>query len=382
MAAKRILVVEDNMTASRIIQLSLKRSGYEISGAVTSGEQAVEEALQSRPDLVIMDIMLSGTMNGIQAAAAIREKEPIPVIFLTAYEDEGILKEAQRTEPFGYLIKPFKDNDLRVNIEMALYRAEMEEKLRRSEENKAKLEEQLRQAQKMKAIGMLAGGIAHDFNNIMSIISGYTELAALEAAAESKQRSHLDHALEAVQRGKDVVRQILAFSRRDAPDKKPIDLAERLQKALTRIYATLPAGIEVRKNLQLESAAIVGNADQMDEVFVNLFTNALRAMAEHGGLLGVSLCERVLTQSELEDHPDLAPGPYAELAVTDTGHGMSKETLERVFDPYFTTMPTGGGSGLGLSVVLGIVKGHNGEIVAESIPGQGSAFRILLPLHS
>ena len=240
------------------------------------------------------------------------------------------------------------------------------------------LEAQLQQACRMQSIGTLAGGIAHDFNNILSAIIGYTELTVDYLEKGSLPYNNLQEVLAAGERAKDLINQILAFSRQNEQDLKPLQLKLIVKEALKLIRATLPSTIEIHQDLQSD-AAILGDQIKIHQVLMNLCTNASHAMQEKGGLLTVSLSEIELDSSFIVKHFDIKPGSYLKLSISDTGHGMSASLIERIFDPFFTTKEKGKGTGMGLSVVHGIVKSHNGTIHVYSEPGEGSTFNVYLP---
>ncbi|MDA8164583.1 MAG: response regulator [Desulfobacteraceae bacterium] len=239
-------------------------------------------------------------------------------------------------------------------------------------------ERHLRQAHKMEAIGTLAGGIAHDFNNILNVIFGYTELAAHDLPPASPAAAKLAKVEAAGRRAGDLVRQILAFSKSGGEEVKTIRLQEVVADSVDLLRGTLPATIRIETEIDPGCRPVRCNRSQMQQVIMNLGTNAFHAMRRQGGALTVTLREvRVVAP---EPGVELAPGPYAKLTMTDTGQGMDRETLERIFDPYFTTKGTGEGTGLGLAIVHGIVRSHGGAIRAESEPGRGATFEILLPV--
>ena len=240
-----------------------------------------------------------------------------------------------------------------------------------------KAQAQLSQAQKLEAIGTLAGGIAHDFNNILAAILGFTEMAMDEIPEGALARHDLEQVLKGTHRAKDLVGQILAFSRRkDAQKRQPIAIGPIINEALKLLRAALPTTIELRQALCQESGAVLADSTQIHQVLMNLCTNAAHAMRRRGGLLEVSLEEIDLDTDTVKLYGDLSPGTYVRLTVKDTGHGMDSATLERIFDPYFTTKGVGEGSGLGLAVVHGIVKRHEGAIAVQSEPGKGAEIGI------
>lgn len=242
-----------------------------------------------------------------------------------------------------------------------------------------KIEDQLRQAQKMEAIGTLAGGVAHDFNNILSAIFGYTDLARLEARGNDKLRDHLTGILKAAQRARELVSQILAFSRKTRSEKFPLQLSLIVKETLKLLRSTLPSTIDIQQ--QIDSPhTIFADPTEIHQVVMNLCTNAYHAMEETGGVLTVKLQERVISSPVNLSGTTINPGIYVQLTIEDTGIGMSDTTLQKIFEPYFTTKDPGTGTGLGLAVVHGIVSGHNGYITVYSEPGQGTVFNVFFPV--
>jgi len=242
-----------------------------------------------------------------------------------------------------------------------------------------KLEAQLRQAQKMEAIGTLAGGIAHDFNNILAAIIGYTELADLQVAEDTKLKENLGEVLKAGRRARELVKQILAFSRQSEQERMPIQMRSIVKETIKLLRASLPTTIEIRQNIESDIATVEADPTQMQQVMMNFCTNALHAMSEEGGILEINLSETELDSYTASQYPDLGTGKYIRLTVSDTGHGIDKDVMERIFEPYFTTKEKGRGTGLGLSVVHGIVKSHGGAITVYSEPGKGSTFHVYIP---
>jgi PAS domain S-box-containing protein len=250
---------------------------------------------------------------------------------------------------------------------------------KRAEEEKEKIETQLRQSQKMEAIGMLAGGIAHDFNNILQPIIGYTEMELLELSPSSPLRGSLERVLNASLRAKELIRQILAISRSTQEQQRmPADISSIIQEALNFLRSSLPTSIEMRQKIR--KGVALADQTQIHQVLMNLCTNAAHAM-DGKGILEVRLSPVDLSQNDLDDQlkVDLKPGAYLRLTVSDTGCGMDAETMERIFDPYFTTKEVGKGSGLGLAVVHGIVKRHGGAVTVRSEPGTGTTFSVYIP---
>lgn len=242
------------------------------------------------------------------------------------------------------------------------------------------LEQLLLQAQKMEAIGTLAGGIAHDFNNILSAILGYTEITRFELEEDSRIRRNIDQIYKAGMRAKDLVHQILTFSRKTDHKLKPINVEHVVREALKLLKASLPVTIDIQENIKGKLGAVLADPTQIHQIIFNLSTNAYDAMREQKtGTLEVTLSQIKCDQEITSDKPDLAPGDYIKMSVRDTGHGMEPEIIQRVFDPFFTTKSAGSGTGMGLSVVHGIVKSHKGAITVQSEPGKGSIFSVFLP---
>jgi len=243
------------------------------------------------------------------------------------------------------------------------------------------LQAKLLRAQKVQALGTLAGGIAHDFNNILGIILGMTELALCDLPKESKTYQNLDHALEAIHRGIDLVNQILTFSRRNEQAHKLLHLTSIVKEALKLLRPTLPSTVEIHQSISLsqEEDVILSDPAQVHQILMNLCMNSAHAMHEKGGILEVSLSVIHFEPDDAGRPPDLAPGDYLRLSVSDTGHGIDRAIIDRIFDPYFTTKGLGEGTGLGLGVVHGIVKSHEGAVTVYSEVGKGTTFHVYLP---
>ena len=249
----------------------------------------------------------------------------------------------------------------------------------RDQSDRARLEEQLQQAQKLEAIGTLAGGIAHDFNNLLWVILGNTERVLHKLPATSPLRPMLDNVLAASRRARGVIDQILAFSRQSETKREPVPPVEVFREAVELMRSTLPTSIRMRTSFGRITGVVLGDRSQLHQIVMNLCTNAYHAMGE-AGVLTIAVEEvRVGARSELATS-GLPPGEYAALEVTDTGCGIDQQSTERIFEPFYTTKQ-GAGTGLGLSTVHGIVTGLGGQVRVSSRPGEGSTFRIYLPLH-
>jgi signal transduction histidine kinase len=246
---------------------------------------------------------------------------------------------------------------------------------KKAEKEKAELGKQLRQVYKMEAIGTMAGGIAHDFNNLLAIIIGNAEMAMDDVPEDSFSRDYIDQVLKASHGAKDLVKQILAFTRQTEKKAKPINIIQASEDSLKLLRSTIPTSVEIRKKFELDDGFIVADPTQFHQVMINLCTNATQAMHDKGVLV-VSLIEVNLTDEDLVNQLDKEPGSYIRLSVSDTGEGIDPATIDRIFDPFFTTREVGHGTGMGLSVVHGIVESHDGFITVESEPGKGSTFHV------
>jgi len=345
--------------------------GLEVLPPVASAEEAVDVVARTAPDLVLMDIHLKGRMDGIEAAGAIRQRHDVPVIYLTAHSDAATLTRAKVTEPFGYLLKPFDERDLRVAIELALHKHEMDKRLRESEE-------QLHQARKLEAVGRLAGGVAHDVNNMMTVVLGYAELLLREVGDSDPRRQVLLEMRRAANRSADIARQLLAVGRRQVLHPVVVDVNRLIGDSRPMVTEVLGQGIELRCELDPEGAMVRIDPGQFDRVLINLGLNASEAMPD-GGRLTIASRMVTLGKDDMPEAPEVAAGDYVLLSVADTGRGMDADTTSCVFEPFFTTKPPGAGAGLGLATVYGIVKQSGGHLFVDSALGQGTTFRIYLP---
>lgn len=246
------------------------------------------------------------------------------------------------------------------------------------EKNRRKYERQLRQSQKLEAIGALAGGIAHDFNNILSAVIGYGELAMGRAEKGTPLADDLSEILTAGNRAKDLIKQILTFSREKEMAKNPVRLAMIVKECAKLLRSSIPATIDMITDLNSD-AAVMGDAAQFHQIVMNLCTNASQAMKRTGGQLTITLKDVLLDKEFAATHPDLSPGPHVLLSIQDSGSGIPPDIIDHIFVPFFTTREKEEGTGLGLSVVHGIVKDFKGEILVYSEMGKGTVFKIYFP---
>ena len=256
----------------------------------------------------------------------------------------------------------------------------LEKKVEERTKALAQSERQLQQVMKLQAIGTLAGGIAHDFNNILFPIVGYTELTMDEIPDDSQAKQNLKEVLKAANRAKELVQQILTFSRQSCQERKPLKVQFLIKEALKLLRATIPSTIEIVARVDEDCGHIKGDPTQIHQVIMNLCTNAYHAMQETGGTLEVELKEVDINYENSVERVGMKVGRHLELTVKDAGHGMQPEVLERIFEPYYTTKELGKGTGLGLSVIHGIIKNYGGDIRVHSRPGNGTTFTVYIPI--
>jgi len=286
---------------------------------------------------------------------------------------------------FNHMMRRLADSTEELKTANEQLLEEINERRKTAEENE-KLENHLRQAQKMEAVGTMAGGIAHDFNNILTIIIGNTELAMDDTPNDGPVRIYLDAILSASHRAKELIKQILAFSRRDTVSKKPFYLCRLVEETMKVLRATIPTTVEIkvttpakcRENIT-ECYKVLVDPTQIHQLLMNLCMNAVQAMDEKG-VLQVCVDEKIIGDAAAADLQGLEPGVYEYLSVSDTGSGMSPDIIEQIFDPFFTTKEVGKGTGMGLSVVHGIIESHGGKIFVDSESGKGSVFHLYFPV--
>ena len=311
-----------------------------------------------------------------------REACPIHGAFrrgISHHADDAILWRKNRESfPVEYISTPIQENGRIVGAVISFTDISMR---KQAEVVVQEGEKRLRQSQKMEAIGTLAGGIAHDFNNILMAILGYCQLAQLQLIPDHPVNRHLREVLIAGQRAKELVEQILMFSRQSEHERKPVQLHVIIEEVLKLIRATLPSTIVVQQELSSGDEVALADPTQIHQVLMNLCANAEYAMRGMYGEIRVKLENTTLESTSTAKHPELTPGSYYRLTISDTGPGIPPKILPRIFDPFFTTKGVGEGTGMGLSVVHGIITSHGGAITVESHLGKGTTFEILFPQH-
>lgn len=285
--------------------------------------------------------------------------------------------ESREDKYYRVRLFPILDNQGDV-VQVASFSRDITEN-KKAEEEKRKLQTQLIQSQKMEAIGTLAGGIAHDFNNILGAILGYTEMAREIISLDPMASKYLDRVNEAANRASDLVKQILEFSRQVESKRVSLFPIYIVKEAIKLLRPSLPSTILIRQNLETSVWPIIADPTQVHQILVNLCTNAFHAMEKTGGVLEITLQNRELVESDVQHLPEIQPGKFVELAVRDTGDGISSEIRDKIFDPFFTTKSVGKGTGMGLSIVHGIVTSHEGFIICDSERGKGTVFRVYFP---
>lgn len=351
------------------IILSLKRKGDIFGEMSVISSKPASATVLAKTDVTVFSIMAKGVGKYSDLKAANLQNFFYRVFAMVLTEKLSLTtNKAQQYEFTNKLLEQTKKT--------------LEQKIleqQQAEEKRVQLENQLKHSQKLEAIGTLAGGIAHDFNNLLFAMLGYITMAKEELPENSAIKDDLEEAVKAANRAKDLIQQILTFSRQQEGERQPIRVASLIKEAMKMIRAFLPTTIEIREKIESDSAAILADPSQIHQIIMNLCTNSGYAMRKTGGTLEVSLTD-VEVDSEFAASYEIVIGKYLKLSVSDSGHGISEEDLEKIFDPFFTTKPVGEGTGMGLAVVHGIVKNHQGAITVSSEKGVNTTFNIFFPV--
>lgn len=410
----KIAFIDDEPNVLEALKWVFKDEPYELS--FFEHPSALLNSLENNEFAVVVADQVMPEMEGIKLLQIVKEKCPATVcIIMTAHADLKIAINAMNQgNIFRFVFKPWDIVELKTAVKNAidLYElktevrrlwkitreqneqlldlnsklkvkvVEQDEEIKQTEKERNKLAVQLIDAQKMEAMGTLASGIAHDFNNILSGIVGYSEVAMLLAENDIKISNILGKILEASDRAKSLINQILSFSRQNyqAYDEEPIEVAPIISEVIKLLRVSLPENIEIKKNIGRNTGLIRASPTMIHQVIMNLCTNAIHAMKENGGTLTIDLSITELNGKSSMINNNLEPGHYLKLAISDNGPGIPIETMEKIFDPYFTTKEKSEGTGLGLSVVHGIVKNYSGNVTVNSEPNVQTTFDIVLPL--
>jgi C4-dicarboxylate-specific signal transduction histidine kinase len=367
----RVMVVEDDRIVARDISEQLGRIGHSVIGVTARGEAAVELAISNRPDLVLMDIRLEGDIDGIDAARQIRARCQIPVVFLTAYADDETVRRASQAEPFGYLLKPFEDLQLRTVIEMALYKDRADRKLRESTAALQVAHAELARMSRITTMGQLTASIAHEVNQPLMAVVMNAEACVQwlkgEKANVGEARAAAERAIAEGHRAGAIIQRVRAIARNAPVVFEELALNDMIESVLSIVQPELSRqGIALEVNLQPDQPSIGGDRVQLQQVMLNLVSNAADAINS-----SKNQQRRVTVVSAMD--------PLGEVCVTveDAGVGINPDHLDMIFNPFFTTKRDG--IGMGLSICRSIIDAHGGRLWAEPRVPTGTRFRFTLP---
>ena len=384
MANARIMIVEDESIVAKDIQNSLTSLGYTVAGVVAFGEEAVELAGTLKPDLILMDVMLKGAMDGIEAATHIQRKHSVPVVYLTAYTDDDTLQRAKVTEAFGYLLKPFEDRELRTTIEMALYKHTMERKQKDALVRECQLQDRLFRSQRLESLGRLAGGVAHNLNNILGPMVNYPDLIAKNLPPDSALRQDLKIIKNSAHKAVDIIRDLLTLGRIGHFPVAPIILNRILDMVLrSPSYLALQHSaplVVVDLKWAADLSAIQGSEGLLQDMVINLLIHAFDAMPQGGRLTLTTSVEQV--REPVAGYELIPPDTYVVLHVLNTGPAIEEQELNQMFEPFYTNGKVRSlqRSGLELAIVYAVIKEHKGFIDVRSSHGKGSDFIVYFPV--
>jgi signal transduction histidine kinase len=406
-----ILLVEDNPGDAYLIRTILRSIPYIDITGVENLEAALEQLERQPMDIILLDLSLPDSQGLDTVRRSVAQFPMLPIIVLTGLDDEILALEALKAGAQDYMVKgPVEPEILMRSIRYSMERKKAEEELnrhrehleelvkertwelevrneqlheeiiqrRQAEEEKKKLEHQLIQSQKMEALGRFAGGIAHDLNNILYPILINTQMLLDETPSGSPIHQTLELSLKSIYRQRDLIRQILSFSRRDNQQFNPVKVKPLIKETVTMLRSLIPSTVKIKQSIDGYRDTVLGDPTQIQQIILNLCKNAADAMASQKGRIEVSLGNVHLSPSQ--GFPDIREGEYLSIGVRDTGSGMTPDIMSRIFEPFFTTKELGKGTGMGLAVIHGIIKGHRGAITVESEAGKGSHFVVYLPL--
>lgn len=397
-----ILGTFEDITDRVELQEQLREEYNEVLQELRASEERLKAIFEYAPDAIYLHDLNANLIDGNRAAEQMigRTREDLigrnlfqlGILSMEDFQKASNILEANRgghpTGPDEFILR--RGNGEQLDIEISTFPAKIRgeslvlgvardiSERRRAERERTELERQLRQMQKMEALGALAGGIAHDFNNILSVILGYTDMA-LDSNCVDSIHHDLQQVRRSAFRAKELVQQILAFSRQAEHEKKPLKLNTLIKETVKLLRASIPATIEIETELSAESDWILADATQIHQVIMNLCTNAWQAMNQKTGSLRISLQEMHIDQNFALLLPEINEGAYLRMEISDTGHGIPPEMLGRIFEPYFTTKKRGEGTGLGLAIVQGVLKDHGGAITVSSEVGKGTSLFLYLP---
>ena len=378
-AAIRILIVEDVPADAELVEQELRRAGLDVDLRHVEEEGPFRAALDEfRPDVILADYTLP-RFDGLAAVRVTRERHPdIPVIIVTGSINDETAVRCLEAGAVEYVLKDHLGR-LPAAVRTALERRQLVVgRASRGEETLRQAQHQLLQSQKMEAVGRLAGGVAHDFNNLLSVIEGHGELLLAEVGKETPGRKRVEEILWAADRAASLTRQLLAFTRQQVLEPRVLRLDAVVGEARHMLERIIGEDVSLAVVAPPDLWRVRADPNQIVQILLNLAVNARDAMPR-GGTLSIELANAELDDRYAASHRPCPAGPYAMLAVSDTGLGMDAETQRRVFEPFFTTKKAGEGTGLGLSTVYGIVKQSGGFIWVYSEEGRGTTFKIYLP---
>ncbi|MBN2011316.1 PAS domain S-box protein [candidate division KSB1 bacterium] len=382
-------VVFNDVTKNRLAEENLRSAANHWQSTFDSVEEAIcvldDHNLIVCGNRAMMD--MTGKNNNQMAGKhchdiihhSIESKEKCPLKRLHQIKKRVVYEFQSMDKYFEVILDPLFDDDH--NYEGAVHITKDITKRKQDEREKEKLEQQLRQAQKMEAIGTLAGGIAHDFNNILTPILGYAGMMKDSLTTEGYAREDLNRIIKGAERAKDLIKQILTFSRQIEQERKPVKLQEIYQETINLLRSSLPSTIEMKLSLDPNCGPVLADPTQMQQILLNLCTNAFHSMRGIDGILEIKLKPFKVTKKLLHHFAHLHHKQLVRLSIKDTGIGIKSTDIHRIFEPFFTTKKVGEGTGLGLSVVHGIVRNHGGEITVSSTNGRGTIFNVYLPVH-